>query len=117
MLDLTLLYQEVILDHWRHPRHFGELHHASHQAKGHNPLCGDEITLFLEIDKDDIKQITFIGTGCAICIASASLMCEVLDQKSVKTAMTLFALFINQYLENNDIDTEKLGKTKVLAAV
>ncbi len=74
MSELDDLYQEIILDHNRRPRNFGKLENSTHQAEGHNPLCGDEITVFLKLEGDQISEITFDGQGCAISKASASLM-------------------------------------------
>jgi nitrogen fixation NifU-like protein len=74
MSELDDLYQEIILDHNRRPRNFRKLEDATHQAEGHNPLCGDEITVFVKLDGDQISEIAFDGQGCAISKASASLM-------------------------------------------
>ncbi len=74
MSDLDDLYQHIILDHNRRPRNFGPLPAATHQAEGHNPLCGDEVTVYLKIEDGAIAEITFEGQGCAISKASASLM-------------------------------------------
>jgi nitrogen fixation NifU-like protein len=76
MSELRDLYQEVILDHNRHPRHFGPLPHANRSAKGHNPLCGDRVTVYLDVAGETIQGIAFEGSGCAISTASASLMTE-----------------------------------------
>jgi nitrogen fixation NifU-like protein len=71
------LYRELILDHARHPRHFGKLTHATHSADGINPLCGDKLKLYLDVDAGDrIREVAFEGTGCAISVASASLLTE-----------------------------------------
>src|SRR6185436_13057745 len=72
--DLTELYQQVILDHSKSPRNFGKLEGANRTAQGHNPLCGDHVTLYLQMDGDRIKAIRFEGSGCAISKASASLL-------------------------------------------
>ena len=78
MSDLLALYQETILDHGRSPRNFGRCDHPSHQARGYNPLCGDDLTVTLEVDGETIRSIRFEGAGCAISTASASLMTEAL---------------------------------------
>lgn len=71
------LYRELILDHARHPRHFGKLAHATHAADGINPLCGDKLRLYLDVDNTDrIREIAFEGSGCAISVASASLLAD-----------------------------------------
>jgi len=72
--DLRELYQEVILDHSRHPRHFGKLPGANAQAQGYNPLCGDQLTVYLRLEDQRIAEASFEGKGCALCLASASLM-------------------------------------------
>jgi nitrogen fixation protein NifU and related proteins len=87
------LYQDIILDHGRKPRNFHALEHPSHLAHGHNPLCGDRVTVYLEIENDRIKDVSFEGRGCAISTASASLMTEVLKDKTVAEANELFAAF------------------------
>ena len=81
--SLRELYQEVILDHSRHPRHFGALEHATHKAEGYNPLCGDRVTVYLTLDEDGrIADIRFEGKGCAISQASASLMTDMLTGRT-----------------------------------
>jgi len=93
MSDLRELYQEVILDHSKRPRNFRTLAAASHRAKGHNPLCGDRVELFLTIDGGDIKDAAFQGAGCAISTASASLLTETVKGKTVEEAGELFERF------------------------
>ena len=87
------LYQDIILDHGRKPRNFHKMEHPSHFANGHNPLCGDRVTVFLEIEGDKIKDVSFEGRGCAISTASASLMTEVLKGKTLAEADELFKAF------------------------
>ena len=87
------LYQDIILDHGRKPRNFHAMEHPSHFAHGHNPLCGDRVTVYLEIDGDKIKDVSFEGRGCAISTASASLMTEVLKGKTLAEAEELFKAF------------------------
>jgi nitrogen fixation NifU-like protein len=94
--SLRELYQEVILDHSRHPRHFGKLAGATNSAQGYNPLCGDRVTIYLTVGKDNrIEDIKFEGRGCAISQASASLMTELLVGRSVADAEQLMAGFVN----------------------
>lgn len=95
-MDPRELYQDIILDHGRHPRNHHALAHPSHFAHGHNPLCGDKVTVFLELDGDRIKDVSFEGRGCAISTASASLMTEVLKGKTLAEADTLFKGFTAQ---------------------
>jgi len=94
--SLRELYQEVILDHSRHPRHFGKLEHATNTAQGYNPLCGDRVTIYLIVGKDGrIADIKFEGKGCAISQASASLMTDMIVGRSVSEAEKLMSGFVN----------------------
>ena len=93
MMDLRELYQDIILDHGRHPRNFHALPHPTHLARGHNPLCGDRVTVYLALDGDRIADVSFEGRGCAISTASSSLMTEVLKGKTIDEAKRLFAEF------------------------
>jgi len=92
---LRELYQEIILDHSRHPRHFGALADANHTAEGHNPLCGDKVKIYLSVDeKDRIQDISFEGRGCAISVASASLMTDMLKGRTIEQAEELMGGFL-----------------------
>lgn len=91
--DLRDLYQELIIDHGRHPRNFGRLAGADHHAEGYNPLCGDRLTVHLKMSGDVIAAAGFEGVGCAISTASASLMTEALQGKTATEATALFAAF------------------------
>jgi nitrogen fixation NifU-like protein len=93
MMDLRELYQDIILDHGRHPRNFRVIEEPTHLAQGHNPLCGDRVTVYLTLDGDTISDVSFQGRGCAISTAAASLMTEVLKGKTVADARALFAQF------------------------
>jgi len=93
MMDLRELYQDIILDHGRHPRNFRKIEHPTHLAHGHNPLCGDRVTVYLSLDGDRIADVAFQGRGCAISTAAASLMTEILQGKTVEEARALFAQF------------------------
>jgi nitrogen fixation NifU-like protein len=117
MNDLLALYQEVILDHSRHPRHFGELAGATHQAEGVNPLCGDEVKLYLNIADQIIKAIQFTGIGCAICMASASLLTEHLAGKTVLQAQDGFAAFMTLAEKGSHSEGYKLDKLSVFESV
>ena len=93
---LRELYQEVILDHSRHPRHYGAMDGASHKADGHNPLCGDRVTVYLKLDGDGrVADISFEGKGCAISQASASLMTDMLLGRSAADAEKLMQGFLH----------------------
>jgi nitrogen fixation NifU-like protein len=92
---LKELYQEIILDHARHPRHSGQLADANATAEGHNPLCGDRIKVYLKRGSDRIEKLTFEGKGCAISQASASLMAELLQGRTTKDADRLMQSFLH----------------------
>jgi len=93
MMDLRDLYQDIILDHGRHPRNFRAIEHPSHFAQGHNPLCGDKVTVYLKLEGDRVADVSFQGRGCAISTASASLMTEILKGKTLAEAEALFKTF------------------------
>ena len=82
MSELSELYQQVILDHNKKPRNFRKLEAPSHTAEGYNPLCGDQLTIYLNIDDDHVKEVGFEGSGCAISKASASMMTQAVKGKS-----------------------------------
>jgi nitrogen fixation NifU-like protein len=93
---LRELYQEVILDHSRHPRHHGVLENASHKAEGYNPLCGDRVTVYLRLDADNrVADIKFEGRGCAISQASASMMTDMLKGRTATEADRLMTGFLH----------------------
>ncbi|NQW03359.1 MAG: SUF system NifU family Fe-S cluster assembly protein [Acidobacteria bacterium] len=122
MQDLNDLYQEVILDHNRRPRNFGPLPDATQSAKGHNPLCGDRLTLSLKVEADRITGISFEGSGCAISKSSASLMTDAVKGMTLDEAITLFDRFhlmvTTPIDEPIDKDAEAaVGKLAVLAGV
>ena len=93
MNDLRELYQEVILDHSKNPRHFREMPEANRHADGHNPLCGDRVTVYLHLEGDVIEDVSFKGAGCSISTASASMMADALRGKSVGEVKALFDRF------------------------
>lgn len=119
MSDLRELYQEVILDHNKKPRNFREMPDSSHRAEGHNPLCGDNVTVYINIENDRIEDISFQGSGCAISKASASLMTTSLKGKTLVEAEALFESF--HELVTGDPTTEgngdDLGKLTVFSGV
>lgn len=117
--DLRDLYQEVILDHNKRPRNYGALAEASHSASGHNPLCGDRLTLFLRVDDDRIADVSFVGSGCAISKASASLMTDAVRGKSLDEASVLFDHVQRMVTAPMDapVEDDALGKLAVLGGV
>jgi nitrogen fixation NifU-like protein len=117
MADLRELYQEVIFDHYKKPRNFHKLPGADCCADGHNPLCGDRITVYLKLKDGLIEDVSFEGTGCAISTASASLMTEVLKGRSMSDAEQLFEGF-HSMVTDADADLHpELGKLEVLSGV
>ena len=117
MSDLNDLYQEVILDHNRRPRNFRRIDAASHHAEGYNPLCGDRVTVFLQIDGDRIQDVAFEGSGCAISKASASLMTDRLKGSTVTEARDIFERFHRMVTTPPDQQVEDMGKLSALAGV
>jgi len=120
MSDLRELYQEVIFDHYRHPRNRGALADANHKAVGYNPLCGDRISLYLLVEDGVVKSVRFEGSGCAIATASASMMTEALVGKSETQVQALFERFhamVTEQREPSADEREALGKLATLAGV
>jgi nitrogen fixation NifU-like protein len=117
MNDLRELYQEVILDHNRRPRNFGPLAAANHQAEGDNPLCGDRVSVLLDVEDGRIQDIAFQGVGCAISMASASLMTEALKGQTVEEARRLFHVFHDLLTTGAGESSPKLGKLAVFTGV
>lgn len=117
--ELRDLYQEVILDHNKRPRNYGEMASPSHTSQGHNPLCGDRLTLFLKLADQKIADVSFVGSGCAISKASASLMTDAVRGRSVEEAGALFDRVQQMVTAPMDaqIDEEALGKLAVLSGV
>ena len=109
------LYQQLIIDHNQNPHNFYKLDEATHYANGHNPLCGDEITIYIIKQNNYIKNISFTGSGCAISKASASIMTDILKNIKIKDAQLLFEKF--HTLVTTGQHTENLGKLSVLAGV
>lgn len=119
MNELRELYQEVILDHSKKPRNFHSVAKPSHHAEGYNPLCGDRITLYLQVEDGVIKDIGFEGSGCAISKASASMMTVSLKGKKGADAQALFREFHKMLAGSRDqtFDKERLGKLAVFSGV
>jgi nitrogen fixation NifU-like protein len=119
MSDLRELYQEVILDHSKRPRNFRKMEVANRHAEGYNPLCGDRITLYLNLEDGILKDISFQGSGCAISTASASMLTESLKGKTTAEAEALFRRFHELVTGPPDEipDVEGLGKLAVFAGV
>ena len=115
--ELHDLYQEIILDHNKRPRHYGALAHATHSAEGYNPLCGDKIEVFLRIDDDRIADIRFECASCAICKASASIMTVALDVKSLVEAESTRSEVERILTTDTEATLETQGELAALAGV
>jgi len=118
--DVRDLYRDLILEHARNPRHFGKLDHTTHSAEGINPLCGDKLRLYLDVDADEtIQGAAFEGSGCAISVASASLLTDTVIGLSSDDAMAVFAAVTAQ-LSGSSSQGDRhvdLGKLRALAGV
>jgi nitrogen fixation NifU-like protein len=117
MSELRELYQEVILDHYRRPRNCGVLDCPNRQAEGRNPLCGDQIRVYLRIAEGRVEEISFVGSGCAICTASCSLMTEAVRGKRVEEAAALFEGFHEMLTGVADEGGVELGKLRAFEGV
>src|SRR5438034_8733739 len=114
--DLTDLYQEMILDHSKSPRNFRKLEAANRFAQGHNPLCGDNVTLYLLMEGDSIKDISFQGSGCAISKASASMLTASLKGKTKAEVKELFDK-VHTMVTTGEVNGSQMGKLAVFAGV
>ena len=112
-IEISDLYQEMIVDHSRRPRNFRRLENATHQAEGFNPLCGDKVKVYVDFDQGVVRDVSFEGEGCAISKASASLMTESIKGKSEAEVMALFFRFRDLAIGNVDGDPTELGKLAV----
>jgi nitrogen fixation NifU-like protein len=119
MSELSELYQQVILDHNKKPRNFRKLESANHSAEGYNPLCGDHLTVYLDVEEGAVKEIAFEGSGCAISKAAASMMTQAVKGKSRKQAEDLFTEFHSMVTGELDEETveNSLGNLKIFAGV
>jgi nitrogen fixation protein NifU and related proteins len=119
MSELSELYQQVILDHNKKPRNFRKLEAANHTAEGYNPLCGDQLTIYLNLEDDLVKEVGFEGSGCAISKASASMMTQAVKGKSKEQAENLFNEFHSMVMGELDEEAQEnsLGNLKIFAGV
>ena len=119
MSELSELYQAVILDHNKKPRNFHKLENANRRAEGYNPLCGDQLNVYLHLEDDQVKEVSFEGSGCAISKASASMMTQAVKGKNKQEAETLFNEFHRMAMGELDVETEPnhLGKLTIFAGV
>ena len=118
MVDYKALYQEVILDHNKKPRNYGTLEHPSYRADGHNPLCGDHLSVALQLQGETIDQIAFQGESCAICKASASMMTAAVKGKTREQAQALSQEFLAMATGKLDLSQpNQIGRLAVFAGV
>ena len=116
MSDLRELYQEVVLDHSKSPRNFHALPEASADAEGYNPLCGDQVHVYVTVDGDQVKDVAFTGNGCAISKASASMMTQAVKGRTKAETLALFEKF-HRLVTGVAQDPDELGKLAVFAGV
>ena len=122
-MDLKELYQDIILEHGKSPRNFGKCKKYTHEAKGHNPLCGDQVHVYLKLNNEkNVDDVTFEGSGCAISIASTSIMTELVKGKSLEVAKKIVIDFLNmikntQDIKSNDLDEDQKIKIMSLSGV
>ena len=118
-MDLKELYQEIILDHGKNPRNLRKTENFNKDAKGHNPLCGDKVHVFLKIDENkNISDISFEGSGCAISMASASIMTDLMKEKKEKEVKELVEDFLQMIKESPEMKTKIISeneKTKLMS--
>jgi nitrogen fixation NifU-like protein len=119
MSELSELYQEVILDHNKKPRNFHQLETANRTAEGFNPLCGDQLTVYMQLEDEVVKEISFVGQGCAISKASASMMTQSVKGKSKQEAEVLFDEFHRMVTGELDYETtpNHLGRLTIFSGV
>jgi len=119
MSELSELYQQVILDHNKKPRNFRKLETANHSAEGYNPLCGDQLTIYINLEDDQVKEVGFEGSGCAISKAAASMMTQAVKGKSKEEVENLFQEFHSMVTGELNEETEEnsLGNLKIFAGV
>ena len=122
-MDLKELYQDIILEHGKSPRNFGKCIGHNHEAKGHNPLCGDQVHVYLKLnEKKNVEELTFEGSGCAISMASTSIMTELVKGKSFEVAKKIINDFLNMIksgseMQTKDIDEDQKIKIMSLSGV
>ena len=117
-MDNQALYQQVIIDHARKPRHCYRMSDPTQLASGKNPVCGDDITVYIQLKDDHVLEVSFEGSGCAICMASASMMSEWTQGKSKDEVLSIIKNFIEMQTKDLNIDYEKtLGKCSILEGV
>ena len=118
-MDLKQLYQDIILEHGKSPRNFGKCEKFTHQANGHNPLCGDKIHIYLKLNNQKkVEDLSFEGSGCAISMASTSIMTELVKGKSFNETKEIMSAFLNMIKNTSEIQSNHLDedqKTKLMS--
>ena len=118
-MDVKQLYQDIILEHGKSPRNFGKCDKHTHEAKGYNPLCGDQVQIFLKLNNENkVENLTFKGSGCAISIASTSIMTELVKGKTVEAAKKIIIHFLDMIKNTSEIKSKDLDedqKTKIMS--
>ena len=110
-MNLKELYQDIILEHGKSPRNFGKCEKYTHEAKGHNPLCGDQVHVFLKLNNEkNVDNVTFQGSGCAISIASTSIMTELVKGKSLEVAKKMVVDFLNMIKNTQEFKSNYLNE-------
>ena len=110
-MDLKQLYQDIILEHGKSPRNFGKCSKFTHDAKGHNPLCGDKVHIYLKLNnKKNVEDLTFEGSGCAISIASTSIMTELIKGKNLEISKKIVSDFLNMIKNTQEMKSESLNE-------
>jgi nitrogen fixation NifU-like protein len=119
MSELSELYQQVILDHNKKPRNFRKIEAPTHTAEGHNPLCGDQLTIYLDLENNEVRDVSFEGSGCAISKASASMMTQAVKGKTRQQAEDLFKEFHHMVTADSDQSESDsgLGNLRIFAGV
>jgi nitrogen fixation NifU-like protein len=122
-MDLKELYKDIILEHGKSPRNFGKCEKHTHEAKGHNPLCGDQVHIYLKLNNNKkVENLTFEGSGCAISMASTSIMTELVKGKSVEVAKKIILSFLDMIkntseIKSSDLDEDQKIKIMSLSGV
>ena len=118
-MDLKDLYQDIILEHGKNPRNFGKCDGHNHTAKGYNPLCGDQVEIYLKVDKEkNVNEVSFEGSGCAISMASTSIMTELVKGKSLDIAKEIINEFFNMIKSGSEMKSKDLNddqKIKIMS--
>ena len=118
-MDLKELYKDIILEHGKSPRNFGKCEKYTHEAKGYNPLCGDQVQIYLKLNNEKkVENLSFEGSGCAISIASTSIMTELVKGKTVEVAKKIIIHFLDMIKNTSEIKSKDLDedqKTKIMS--